>query len=310
VAGSRIGTRVALGVAVVTVVAAVAAFGMYGRQIVSFATHLTGSPTKTERFEPFAAGQEPQLRIAVAGDVGYANDRAKRTGDAIAEAGGNDPYDVLLLLGDNVYPSGDPTRLPQTVFEPFAPVLASGAQLLSILGNHDVMDGHGDAHVVALGMPGRWWARQLGDATIIGLDSNDPHNPDQRAWLERTLAETTTTWKIVALHHPPYSAGYQGSSLDARTELTPIFERYGGQLVLSGHEHDYQRSKIVNGVTYIVTGGAADTRRSGREEFTAVSASWHHFLDLDVFADHLFLRAVNQSGRVFDKVTIGTMSVG
>lgn len=309
-AGSRVRTRAALGIAVVTVVAAVAAFGMYGRQIVSFATHLTGSPTKTEPLEPFAAGREPELRIAVAGDVGYANDRAKRTGDAIAKAGTNDPYDVLLLLGDNVYPSGDPARLPQTVFEPFAPVLAAGAQLLAILGNHDVMDGHADAHVAALGMPGRWWARQVGDATIIALDSNEPHNPDQRAWLERTLAETTTTWKIVALHHPPYSAGYQGSNLGVRTELTPLFERYGVQLVLSGHEHDYQRSKIINGVTYIVTGGAADTRRSGREEFTAVSASWHHFVDLNVFADHLFLRAVNESGRVFDTVAIGAASVG
>lgn len=97
-AGSRVRTRAALGIAVVTVVAAVAAFGMYGRQIVSFATHLTGSPTKTEPLEPFAAGREPELRIAVAGDVGYANDRAKRTGDAIAKAGTNDPYDVLLLL--------------------------------------------------------------------------------------------------------------------------------------------------------------------------------------------------------------------
>ncbi len=37
-----------------------------------------------------------------------------------------------------------------------------------------------------------------------------------RAWLERTLASAATVWKIVALHHPPYSAGYQGSSEEAR----------------------------------------------------------------------------------------------
>lgn len=309
-AASKVRTRAALGVAVLTIVAAAAAFGMYGRQIVSFASHLTGSPTKTEPFEPFGLGHEPEIRIAVAGDVGYANNRATRTGEAIANAGAQDPYDVLLLLGDNVYPSGDPARLPQTVFEPFGPVLASGAQLLAILGNHDVKDGHADAQLAALGMPGRWWARQVGDATIIALDSNEPHNPDQRAWLERTLAETTTTWRIVAIHHPPFSAGYQGSSLDVRAEFAPLFERYGVQLVLSGHEHDYQRSKVINGVTYVVTGAAADTRRSGREAFTAASASWHHFVDLNVFADHLFIRAVNQSGRVFDMVTIGAASVG
>jgi hypothetical protein len=61
-------------------------------------------------------------------------------------------------------------------------------------------------------------------------------------------------------------------------------------------------------------GGAAwrppwsDTRRTGREQFTAASISWHHFVDLNVFADHLLVRAVNQSGRVFDQVTIPAVS--
>jgi 3',5'-cyclic AMP phosphodiesterase CpdA len=222
----------------------------------------------------------------------------------MAVAGEGDPYDVLLLLGDLVYPAGDPHRLPETVFAPFEPVLATGARLLTILGNHDVMDGHADAQVAALGMPGRWYSQRVGDVTFIALDSNEPKNPDQRAWLERTLAATTTTWRIVALHHPPYSAGYQGSSTEARQEFSPLFERYGVQLVLSGHEHDYQRSRPINGVTYIVSGGAAETRRTGREEFTAKSLSWHHFVDLNVFADHLLVRGVNQSGRIFDEVSI------
>lgn len=52
-------------------------------------------------------------------------------------------YDALLLLGDNVYPTGDPSRLPATVFEPFAEVLDGPTQLEAILGNHDVKDGHG-----------------------------------------------------------------------------------------------------------------------------------------------------------------------
>jgi 3',5'-cyclic AMP phosphodiesterase CpdA len=287
--------------AAVLAVGAAAAFGLYGRQIVSFASHIGGSPTHTEPLEPFAAGAEPLYRIAVAGDVGYANDRAAKTGAAIAKAG---PYDALLLLGDNVYPAGDPARLPVTVFEPFKPVLDTGARLLAILGNHDVKDGHTDAQVAALGMPGRWYSEVIGDVTFVALDSNEIHNPEQLAWLEQTLAAATTTWKVVALHHPPYSAGYQGSSLEARAVFSPLFERYGVELVLSGHEHDYERSVPINGVTYIVSGGAADTRRSGREEFTAASVSWHHFVDLNVFADHLLIRGVNQSGRVFDQVTI------
>src|SRR5688572_28977977 len=83
--------------------------------------------------------------------------RERRTAAAMVTAGEGDPYDVLLLLGDNVYPSGDPTRLPETVFGPFQSVLDDGAKLLAILGNHDVMDGHADAQVAALGLPGRWY---------------------------------------------------------------------------------------------------------------------------------------------------------
>ncbi|HET7719883.1 MAG TPA: metallophosphoesterase [Acidimicrobiales bacterium] len=290
--------------AAVVAVGVTAAFGLYGRQIVSYVSHIRGSPTQTEPLAPFPAGAGPLYRIAVAGDVGYANDRAAKTGAAIVAAGAFRPYDALLLLGDNVYPAGDPARLPVTVFEPFGPVLDTGARLMAILGNHDVMDGHAGAQVAALGMPGRWYSEVIGDLTFVALDSNDPYNPDQLAWLEQTLAAARTTWKIVALHHPPYSAGYQGSSLDARQVFSPLFERYGVQLALSGHEHDYQRSVPVNGVTYIVSGGAADTRRSGKDDFTAVSVSWHHFVDLNVFADHLLVRGVNQSGRVFDQVTI------
>jgi hypothetical protein len=293
---------------VLLAVGAAAGFGLYGRQIVSFASHIRGSPTHTEPLEPFPAGAGPLYRIAVAGDVGYANDRAAKTGAAIVAAGADRPYDALLLLGDNVYPSGDPARLPATVFEPFGPVLDTGARLLAILGNHDVKEGHAGAQVAALGMPGRWYSDVFGDVTFVALDSNVAGNPDQLAWLERTLAAATTTWKIVALHHPPYSAGYQGSSVEARQIFSPLFERYGVQLALSGHEHDYQRSVPINGVTYIVSGGAADTRRSGQDDFTAASASWHHFVDLNVFADHLLVRGVNQSGRVFDQVTIPALN--
>ena len=165
-------------------------------------------------------------------------------------------------------------------------------------------DGPADDQVAELGMPGRWWARSEGDVLLIGLDSNLADDPDQRAWLERTLASATETWRIVMVHHPPYSAGYQGSNEDVRRAFVPLFERYGVQLVLSGHDHDYQRSVPINGVTYVVTGAAAGTRRTGEDAFTAVSFSWHHFVELGVYADRIVVRAVNQDDRVADEATI------
>jgi 3',5'-cyclic AMP phosphodiesterase CpdA len=108
----------------------------------------------------------------------------------------------------------------------------------------------------------------------------------------------------VAVHHPPYSAGYQGSSVDVRETLAPLLQRYGVQLVLSGHDHDYQRSVSIDGVTYVVSGGGSGTRRTGEDDFTEVAYSWHNFVDIAVTGDRLVLRAVGQDGSVFDEVVL------
>ena len=277
-------------------------FALYHRQVVSYVTHRKGGPSTTWAYvahDPPAA-----FHLAVAGDVGDSGSRIDATGAAAARIGAIEPYDALLLLGDNVYPTGNPANLPDTVFEPFAEVLDSGTALLAILGNHDVKEGWGDAQMEALGMSGRYWAEEHGDVLVIGLDSTDVTDPEQLAFLEDSLASTSAGWKIVALHHPPYSAGYQGSSTNVRDTLSPLFEQYGVQLVLSGHDHDYQRSVPIGGVTYVVSGAGAGTRRTGDEAFTATSYSWHHFVDIAITGDRLVLRAIGQDGSVFDEVVM------
>ena len=276
----------------------------YRDQIWAYATHLKGSPTHSHPWSPYPPDEAPPVRLAVAGDIGDSGQRQTATADAMIEAGDGDPYDAVLLLGDNVYPAGDPAGLDETILLPFRPILDAGTRLLAILGNHDVKLGHGDDQMRALGMRGRWWATTVGDVTLIGLDSTQAENPEQRAFLERKLAAARTTWKIVALHHPPYSAGYQSSNLENREAFEPLFVRYGVQLVLSGHEHDYQRSIPIDGVTYVVSGAASGTRRTGEDTFTAASWSWNHFLDVSVFEDRLEVRPLNHDLRQFDEVTI------
>jgi 3',5'-cyclic AMP phosphodiesterase CpdA len=289
-------------VGVVVLVGAVVVALPYRRQIRSYLTHRKGSPTHTVAYAPY--DPSPPVHLAAAGDIGDSGSRIDATGAAVASLGRSDPYDALILLGDNVYPSGDPAGLAKTVFEPFKGVLDQGTDLLAIVGNHDAMGGNAEPQMRALGMPGLWWSRTIGNVLIVGLNSNDADNPDQLAFLERTLARSDARWKIVALHHPPYSAGYQGSSVHVREVFAPLFAEYGVQLVLSGHDHDYQRSKPIDGVTYIVSGAAAGTRRTGEASFTAVSFSWHHFLDIAAFPDRLVVRAVNQDGRVADEATL------
>lgn len=291
-----------------TMIAAGTLFSGSHRQVVSYLTHWKGSPTRTGPYVPFPANDQPHLRLAVLGDIGDSGPRLVATAGAVArlEKIGR-PFDALLLLGDNVYPSGDPARLPDVVFKPFGPVLEE-TDLLAILGNHDVLDGHGDAQMAALEMPGRWWAVERAGVLLVGLDSNRPDDPEQLTWLEATLRTTTARWRIVALHHPPYSAGYQGSNRRARAAFTPLFERYGVQLVLSGHDHDYQRSAPIGGVTYVVTGAAAGSRRTGEADFTAVSFSWHSYVELGVYPDRIVGRALNQDNRIADEFVLSPAS--
>ena len=289
---------------VIVLVLVVAVAGLlYRRQLVSYISHWGGSPRTTHALVAWPPDNAPLARFAAVGDIGYAGGRLDATADAVTRAHSLNRFDALLALGDNVYREGDPAGLQATLFGPFAPVLRD-ARLLAIVGNHDVLDGHREAQIERLGMAGPWWSATVGPVLVVGLDSTQPANEEQRAWLERTLSQATQPWRVVLLHHPPYSSGYQGSNLAVRARFAPLFERYGVQLVLSGHDHDYERSKPIHGVTYVVSGAASETRRSGRSEFTAFSTSWHHFTTVDVFADRLVVRAVNQDVRVFDEVTI------
>lgn len=278
------------------------AFLSYRRQIFSYLTHWKGGPDRTWPYSPH--GEPPPVHLAVVGDTGDSGTHVEATADTIEQIGAIEPFDALLLLGDMIYPDGDPALLDVRVFEPFDGVIAEGADLLAVLGNHDVSLEKGDEIMQRLGMPGRWWQRVIGDVTIVGLDTTQIDNAEQLAFLERSLQAADTTWTVVAMHHPPYSAGYQGSSTDARRVFSPLFERYGVQLVLSGHDHDYQRSEVINGVTYVVSGAGSGRRLTGTEAFTEVAYAFVHFLDIAAYDDRLVVRAVGSDGTVADEFEI------
>lgn len=89
-----------------------------------------------------------------------------------------------------------------------------------------------------------------------------------------------------------------------RASSAPLFETYGVQLVLAGHDHDYQRSEQIKGVTYVVSGGAALLRPARRADFSVAAWSILHFTDITVWSDHLDRYAINQQLEIFDLVTL------
>ena len=87
--------------------------------------------------------------------------------------------------------------------------------------------------------------------------------------------------------------------------FVPLFEKYKVPLVLAGHDHHYERTIAVNGVTYIVSGaGGRGTRPTGESWFTAVARQVSHFSYIDVRGDTLTFHAIDGSGAEFDTLKL------
>jgi 3',5'-cyclic AMP phosphodiesterase CpdA len=246
-----------------------------------------------------------KARIAVSGDTGMRNAAQNRVAARMAQEAEKEPYDAFVICGDLIYPSGDSALTQRSVIDPYKPVLED-ATLVPALGNHDVQSGEGMDILKRLGRDSAWYVEKIGPVRIIVLDSNRIGNAAQTAWLRKVLAEEQPagTWTMVALHHAPYSAGDHGSDKNVQRQWVPLFEQADVPLVLAGHDHDYQRSKELDGITYIVSGGGAKLRETGRASFTAFSASVLHYTDLMVYDDRIEGRAITQDGKTLDEFTV------
>lgn len=88
------------------------------------------------------------------------------------------------------------------------------------------------------------------DLRIIVLNSmvalrNEQHLAAQVAWLESVLEDNPCKWTVVAQHHPIYSTARERDNSVLRQEFQPLYEKYGVDLVLQGHDHAYGRGHNV-----------------------------------------------------------------
>jgi hypothetical protein len=85
-----------------------------------------------------------------------------------------------------------------------------------------------------------------GDAHFLCLDSNryiDPNDEALQTWMKTDLSSTDALWKFVVFHHPPFNVGHEHYEVQHMRVLAPLFEAHGVDIVLSGHEHTYQRPR-------------------------------------------------------------------
>lgn len=259
------------------------------------------------------ATTDDQVTFAVLGDNGSGGRQAMAVAERMAFTYARVPFGLVTLLGDICYYGNISVRFEEVFKRPMGPLIDAGVRFELAIGNHDAEIHHSDlgieqieAELRLLGTPGLFYATSHGPVDLFYLDSSVPgllgsSSSDQLEWLDDALATSSKQWKIVALHHPPYSSGRHGSTIGAQELLTPVLVRHGVDLVLSGHDHHYERTHPLDGVTYVVSGGGCKTTSAGSSRFTAVSQRILEFLLVQVRGDRLVARCIRPDGIVADQ---------
>ena len=105
----------------------------------------------------------------------------------------------------------------------------------------------------------RYYTFRWGNVRFFMVDSQNDFIGDERTWLENALtaadAEAGLTWRFVVLHHGPFSSGAHGPSAALVAERVPaLLARHRVDLIVSGHDHIYERG-VGGGLRYVITGG-------------------------------------------------------
>jgi 3',5'-cyclic AMP phosphodiesterase CpdA len=217
--------------------------------------------------------------------------------------------DAVVTTGDNVYAHGLPEDFDAAWNEPYGWVDDAGIPVIAALGNHDMDDEGKTQELELFDIPGAFYTRTVGPVRFVVLDANDPSDPEQLAWLRGELArESDAPWTVVVFHQPAFSCSFHQSTEAVDEQWVPLFGPGGVDLVLNGHDHDYQRFAPIDGVTYVVQGaGGAELYPvssilcpTGTPSPAFADDDHHLFLTLAASEDHLTGRAITADGDVVD----------
>lgn len=253
---------------------------------------------------PNPAKNDLLLRFVSVADTGTGDGGQYAVAKAMTNYHSKNAYDLVVLAGDNIYTNGEMEKIAAVFERPYAPLLKQGVKFQAVLGNHDIRTANGELQLKYAGfnMKDRHYTFRRDNVQFFALDTNT--NADwekQLKWLEQELSASNAPWKVVFGHHPVYASGVYGSNPTFIKTFTPLFQKYGVQLYINGHEHHYERTRSLNGTTYLICGGGAGTRPVGRSEWTEYSAEKLSFAAYEVYADRIEISGIGTDNRVFDK---------
>lgn len=233
---------------------------------------------------PPIPGTIGKYRIAAFGDCGNNSPNQRNVKKEIIKYLGNNYLDAWLLLGDNAYEYGTDDEYKRNFFPIFKDDLLKKSPLFPTPGNHDYREVDKSTglpkktHEVAYyknftlpvdgeagGAPSHnpsYYSFDIGNIHFLSLDSYgkeegglrmyDTLSP-QVQWVKDDLQSNKNKgWVIAYWHHPPYTMGSHNSDKEQelvkiRENFIRILERLGVDMVISGHSHSYERSKLING---------------------------------------------------------------
>jgi hypothetical protein len=253
--------------------------------------------------------KEGSVRFAVVGDTGTAARIQFDLGRQMAAWQERVGFKFVLLTGDNIYGSDTAAEMKRKFEDPYAALLAKDVKFYATLGNHDNPNQR-FYKLYNMGGENYYTFRPKLGVRLFAVDSNYI-DQKQLAWLEKELAASGSEWKIVFFHHPLYSSGLNhGPAISTREVLEPIFVKHGVSVVLTGHEHFYERIKPQKGILHFISGGGGKLRPGDIRKDPQTDAGFDtdlHFLMMEIDGDDMWFQAVSRTGKTIDSGTFRRM---
>jgi len=266
---------------------------------------LSVAPMDLAQSGPAVRARADAVTFGVIGDSGTGDRAQYDVAQQMVAQNARVPFDLVIMLGDNIYGGHAPEDFVQKFERPYKPLLDAGVHFYAALGNHDR---ESNRSYPGFNMQGqRYYSYALKNVRFFALDS-DFLDERQRSWLEGALRGSSETWKVCFFHHPLYSdGGRHGSQVDLRVILEPLFVTYGVNVVFSGHDHVYERLKPQRGIYYFVSGAAGQLRRGDVRRSAMTAAAFdadQSFLAVQIAGDDLAFEAIARTGAVVDEGVI------
>jgi hypothetical protein len=257
-----------------------------------------------------AKNEQGSWTFAAVGDYGAGTHEEALVAQTVANA----KPELIITVGDNVYPTGR-WQDYQRNFDPYYGEISKKIPFMPSLGNHDLYRddlrpyfGH-FKHIQ--GRP--YYGYVYKNVHFMSLDGDEDLRAGsaQYRWLEEELKNSTQTYRVIYLHYPLYGRDAEDFK-EIRTSLQPLLAKYHVQLVVTGHEHNYQRSYPIEGTTHILTGNGGQqvfpfaVKRGAHVAYR--KATWGH-VEFSVGPTRMVARAFDQNGRLIDTTVIPATGV-